>query len=119
MHLEHRAQELQEHLQFVETQVGELSGFSEQLTTIGKGADLKILANVGKGVHIPAHVTGQRVFVDIGAGYTLPKNLSEVQHIIEGQVRQLQESRQLLTKEMQLTTTELGKMLMQLQHPQA
>ncbi len=91
--LESKIKELQEHLNFVDSQILELDSFSENIKALSSFKNNEIISSIGKGVHVPAQITSKSLFVEVGAGIVLKKTHDETIKIIESQLSRIKQAR--------------------------
>ncbi len=92
-------QHLQQHieqLQTIDEKIGELGQLIEALTNLNT-QDKKMLATLGGGIFLDAtlHDT-TNLYVNVGAGVIVKKKASDVKNILEGQLIELQSTKQQL-----------------------
>ena len=103
---------LQEQLNVVEQQLLELQHFREELTILSAKENTPILAPLGKSVFAPVNFNkNEKVFVEIGAGYFVKKNILEAEKVVEEQTARFHEFKAQLSAEMSSLTMQLEQML--------
>lgn len=87
------SRELEEQLNFIEQQLGELSDFDNYLEVLKNTNEKEMLAPVGKGIFLKADLKDKDLFVDVGAGIVVKKNIGETKLVISDQSGKLNEMR--------------------------
>jgi len=113
--LESYGSALEQHEQFLSNQIEELKKFSDSANSLFSSKENKILAAVGKGVYIPAQITSDKIFVEVGAGVVVKKTYSELQEVIKEQLAKLIESQRSIEMQLQLITQQLQKTMAELE----
>ncbi len=99
---------LQEQIKAVEQQLLELQRFREELDALASKPHSQILAPLGKSVFAPVNFTpSEKVFVEVGAGYFVKKNISEAKLVVEDQTKRFHEFKAQLSAEMSNLTAQL------------
>src|SRR3989344_6886921 len=91
--LERQTQELEQYLEFIDSQINELELFKENLAVLSKSEEKEILSSLGKGVFLKGNMTEKKLFVEVGSGVVLRKTPKETQETISLQVKRLKELR--------------------------
>ena len=89
--LQEQSEEAEKNLKVVKEQINELEQFIQQLDSISKSDEKEALALIGKGVYVKAKIDPeQKLFVNVGGGVVLQKNISEIKEIIKEQISKFQ-----------------------------
>ncbi len=92
MHAE--AEALEERIGFIEQQIVELKDFQGGLERIEETKSKEMLAGIGKGVFIKSTFEKKELFVDVGAGVIVRKDLGSVMKVIGEQIERLETLRE-------------------------
>jgi prefoldin alpha subunit len=84
--LEAEANQLGEQLKIIDQQVREMNNLKENVEVIGNSKDEEIFAELGKGIFIKAKLQGGDFLVDVGEKVFVPKNLKEINSVIDDQI---------------------------------
>ena len=102
------SQGMEERLNLVEQQIGELQEFDINLQALNENESKEMLASLGKGVYIPAEIKSKELYVGVGAGIFVRKNPQESRDVIKEQLSGLLRMRnetsmaiEMLNREMQ------------------
>lgn len=113
--LESKIKELQEHLNFVDSQILELSSFSENIKSLSSIKSKEIISSIGRGVHIPAEITSKSLFVEVGSGVVLKKTHDETIKIIDSQLSRIKQARINILSELDSAHTEFKYVIEKIQ----
>lgn len=93
--LQQEAEKINSQLETVDQQLTELSSFTSYLNTLSttKEKDTEILASIGKGIYAKTALIDKDLYVEVGSGVVLKKTPSQVNEVIENQVKKLKEIR--------------------------
>ncbi len=80
------SREIEERLNLVEQQTGELKSFEESLDSLDKSNQDDILAPLGKGVFLPAKIKDKMLFISVGAGIFIRKSPAAAKKIVKEQI---------------------------------
>lgn len=119
MVLESNLRETEQQHEFINQQLSELSVFYESMHQIDNAKEKEILAVIGKGVYIPAKVSSENVFVEVGQGIILPKSPSEVRDILAAQIKKLQETQIYLKRQLEFYLDSLNALLQEIEKHRA
>ena len=114
--LEKQAQEVQEHLTIINQEIESLYALNDGLKSLQKSTEKKIIASIGKGVHVQAHLASKDLLVDVGANVLVKKTPAETQIVIEQQVKKLVEARMQLLEKLEIYQETLQAMLNTVEH---
>ncbi|MAG37765.1 hypothetical protein CMI45_00035 [Candidatus Pacearchaeota archaeon] len=115
--LEARLKELQENLEFVDSQIIELEQFSGSIKAFGESVskEKEIMASIGKGVHVPAEIKGSDLLVEVGAGIVLKKSPEQTLEVVNSQLARIKEARINLLSETDSTRSEFFSLVQELE----
>ena len=117
MNQQHEA--LQEQIKIIEQQLLELQHFREELRVLSSKDKSSILAPLGKSVFAPVEFSSsENVFVEVGAGYFVKKNLHDAEAVVEDQTRKFHEFKAQLSAEMSNLTSQLEQVFSSMQNAQ-
>lgn len=106
--LNQQHENLQEQLKIVDQQINELSQFKEELAVIDKNHSGEAVISLGKSVFAPVKmVHGEKMFIEIGAGYFVKKTNKETSEVIDDQTKKLEELKKYLSSELGSLTEKL------------
>ena len=88
MHTE--AEALEERIGFIEQQIIELRDFEGGLGRLEETKNKEMLAGIGKGVFLKSTFEKKELFVDVGAGVIVKKDLGSVMKVIGEQIERLE-----------------------------
>ncbi|MEK6889664.1 MAG: prefoldin subunit alpha [Nanoarchaeota archaeon] len=109
--LEVGMKESEQHLEFIESQISELSTFHSNLKELSKSSDKKMLASIGKGVYLNAELRDKSLLVEIGKGIMINKSPEEIENILEGQIKKLSETKIYLQNQMDFYLGSLNSLI--------
>lgn len=107
-----RYEGLAEHLKIVEQQISELALFDEELEVIQDKRGQDIIASIGKSVFAPVTLKdNEKLFVDVGAGHFVRKDINETRNVIKEQKERLESFRIQISSEFDNIAKELQSMI--------
>ncbi len=109
--LENGMKETEQHLEFIETQISELSTFHINLEDFSKSNEKKMLASLGKGVYVDAELKNKNLLVEIGKGIMINKSPEDIKKILEGQIKKLIETKTYLQNQMEFYMQSLHSLI--------
>ena len=116
MNQQHEA--LQEQLNVVGQQILELQHFREEISVLEKNKNAEILAPLGKSVFAKVDFNAnKKVFVDVGVGYFVQKDLSEAREVVEDQTKKFHGFKAQISAELSNLTNQLEMMISGTQLP--
>ena len=116
--LQEEARRLQEQVQLVNQETADLEIVKTGVDKLGKEKSEEILAPVGKGIFIKSKPLEKELFVNVGKGIMLKKTPKDAIKIIDKQIKQLQDLKQMLINEIEKINTELQEVIIQAQKEQ-
>ncbi|MBI3334403.1 prefoldin subunit alpha [Candidatus Pacearchaeota archaeon] len=118
--LHQQAEQFEQHLAFIDSQVSELEAFSKNLLVFKESNSPELLASLGKGIFTKTTLDSKELFVEVGAGIIVKKQPVEVLSIIDSQIINLRESRMLILEQLTEHTSKLQELmhLLEQQEPQ-
>jgi len=111
MHLERQYNELEQHYKFIEQEIVELYAFLEQLETFKNSNSKKGFSSLGKGVCIESEYTSKELLVEVGMQIYVKKTPSEVQEIVETQIKKLHTTKNSIEAQLQLYLQAIGQIV--------
>ena len=87
--IEQEASQLEQQLQIIEQHISDMQKINLGLDEIEKTEDKEILANIGKGIYIPAQIKSKDLIVEIGSKNFVKKTIPETKKIVEEQLKKL------------------------------
>ncbi len=89
------AEKIEQQIQIIEQQIGEMNAVRETLEAIKSGKETEILANLGKGIFAKADLRSKdkNLFVNVGKDVAVKKTPEETLKIIDEQVKRLVEGK--------------------------
>lgn len=109
--LEHVMREAEQHLEFIENQISELSAFNNNLDNFSKSSEKQILSSLGKGVYVNTELKDKNLLVEIGKGIMINKSPENVQETVKGQIKKLSEARAYIQNQMDFYITSLNSLI--------
>jgi len=117
--MEQEANQLNEQLQLIEQNVGELAELKESLKEIDAMEDGKeILANLGKRIYLPVEVKDKELIVEVGKGNLVKKNIPETLKVVESQINKLEDGKVQISNRMEELQAEMVNLISMLQKEQ-
>ena len=103
---------LQEQIKLVEQQIGELEQFKDELSALEEHKNETVITSLGKSVFAPVKfLPDEKMFVEIGAGYFVRKDIKDTKIIIEEQTKKLHEFKENISSELNSLTTQLEQLI--------
>ncbi len=109
--LERQTNELEQYLEFIDSQINELELFKENLAVLSTSEEKEILSSLGKGVFLKGNMTEKKLFVEVGSGVVLRKTPEEAGETISFQVKRLKELRIQGLSQLDSTRTQLSDIM--------
>jgi prefoldin alpha subunit len=113
--LDNRMKELQQNIEFIDSQVLELDTFKTDISKFSKFNGSEIISSIGKGIHVPSHIKGTELLVEVGSGIVLKKTPEQAVDIVESQLSRIKTARLNILSEIDKTQTEFQSILLKLQ----
>lgn len=114
--LEQRIQKVQEQLMLVEQQRAEISSLSSSLDKIKGKKDREILAHIGKGIFIKSKImNNDEIIVDVGSKVFLKKSIDGGKEIIEKQLEELANVKDILLEDLSKTKNEAEAIILEIE----
>ena len=114
--LEKQTQEIEQHSNFLQQEIQDLSKFKENIGSMqGNASGNEILASLGKGVYVKASMTDKKLFVDVGAGVIVKKSPADTEKIIDAQLKKLSEAKLQLQDKLEIYQMELSRIVIELE----
>ena len=92
--IEQEANQLEQQLQLIEQNLAEMQQLKAGLDELDKSREKQILANIGKGIYIPAEIKSKELRVEVGNKNFVKKSILETKKIIEGEIEKLNSVKQ-------------------------
>ena len=96
--LQEEAKKLEEQMNIVNNQAGEFEILKMSLNNLNHG---EILAGLGKGLYVKSEIKEKELFVSVGAGVVVKKSKDETEKIIDSQLVQMAELKDVLLHEIE------------------
>ena len=110
--VERQAQELEGHLQIVDSQIIELDSFMKTLEELISTKEKEMLSSLGKRVYIKTKIEdAEKLFVEVGAGIVVKKTPHETLDVVKAQIKRLKEVRMEISGQLQFYHKELEDFL--------
>jgi prefoldin alpha subunit len=109
--LENGMKEAEQHLNFIEEQLSELSAFHQNLESLENNSQKQFLASLGKGVYLSGELKSKELLVEIGKGVMIKKSPLEVKKTLEGQIKKLKEAKSYLQNQMDFYLNSLNTLI--------
>jgi len=87
--IEQEAQQLEQQLQLVEQQISELQNLNDGLDELQETKEKEILAELGRGIYIPAEIKSKKLIVEVGRKNFVKKSIPDTKKIIDEQIGKL------------------------------
>lgn len=100
--LQKQAQELEENLSLIDKQIQGLLELKDSLNHLSKSNEKELLSNLGHGIHMKTNLVDKELFVEVGSGVVVKKQIPEVLEILEVQVRSLLEAKSHLQSQLEI-----------------
>ena len=114
MNQQHEA--LQEQIKIVDQQLVELGQFGEELSALEEHKNETVITSLGKSVFAPVKLMpDEKMFVEVGAGYFVRKDINGTKIVVEEQNKRLHEFKNNLSSELDNLTMQLENVL-KMQH---
>ncbi len=92
--IQQEAEHIEERIQVINQQIQELIEVKRSLNEINlKNTPVKNLFNIGKGIFIESETVSKQVFVNIGAGVIVKRDIMEAILIIDNQIKKLNQGK--------------------------
>jgi len=87
--LEQETNQLNQQLQLIEQNVGEMQELELSLNEIENSKNNDILANLGKKLFIPVEIKEKKLIVEVGKGNFVKKSIPDTKKVIQEQLKRL------------------------------
>ena len=111
-----KLKDLEEKLSIVVQQIIELENFGESLEEIKTNEGKEILASLGKGVFVKSEIKDKKLFIDVGSGTLIRKDLGETQKVLRDQVSKLENMKVELESGMETLNQEVSTLIGQIEN---
>jgi prefoldin alpha subunit len=109
--IEQEANQLDQQFQLVEQHLSEMQKLNESMSELEKTKEKKIFANIGKGIYIPAEITGKMLLVEVGNKNMVRKTISETKKIIEEQLGKLINAKTQISERIEELQMQMGLLI--------
>tara|TARA_Y100000310_G_C20181162_1_gene578193 strand:+ start:155 stop:526 length:372 start_codon:yes stop_codon:yes gene_type:complete len=109
--LEQEAGQLDQQVQMIEQHLVDMVNLKDGLDELEKPESKEILANLGKGIYIPAEIKDKKLFVEIGQKNVVKKTIPEAKKIIEEQVKKLNVAKQQVMERVESLQIEMTSLM--------
>ena len=117
--IQKQAEEIQQNLQIIDNEINELEEYSHNLEYLSQVKEKSIVTNLGKGLHMKATLEDpSELYVEVGAGVVVKKNILEAKEIIEIQMKKLAEARVHLMGKLEIYGNALENIMQEAQKEQ-
>ncbi len=110
--MEQEARQLEQQLQLITQHLEDMEQLKSGLDELEKSENKEILANIGKGIYIPAEIKNKELLVEIGNKNLVKKTIPEAKEIIDEQVKKLIVAKQEILGRVEILQTEMSNVLM-------
>jgi len=110
--IEQEAQQLEQQLQLITQHLEDMKKLKTDLDELKKSEDKEILANIGKGIYIPAEIKSKELLVEIGRKNLVKKTIPEAKEIIDEQVGKLIIAKEEIMNKIKSLQIEMNNLLM-------
>jgi prefoldin alpha subunit len=110
-----QAEQLEQNIQMIDSQVSELQEFSLGLDSLEKTESKEMFSLMGKGVYLKTSLEEKNIFVDVGSGIILKKTPGETKEVIEEQIGKLKQARVGLLGQLDMYKTEIAQIVQKLE----
>lgn len=114
--LERRAHEIEENIEYIDSQIFELESFKNSIESFSNSEEKKILSSLGKGVFIDSRIESKDLFVDVGANIIVKKTPQETIKIIDSQISRITEARLGLLSSLDSCRNQLNNIISQIEN---
>lgn len=112
------AEKIEQQIQAIEQQTAELQAVRESLEAIKEGKQKEMLANLGKGIFIPAEIKEKELLVNVGKSILIKKNPEETLKIIGEQIKKLIDGKNGFVLKIENLQEEMQQLLLEMQKEQ-
>ena len=112
------AEKIEQQIQAIEQQAAELQAVRESLEAIKGGKQKEMLANLGKGIFIPAEIKEKELLVNVGKSILIKKNPEETLKIIGEQIKKLIDGKNGFVLKIENLQEEMQQLLLEMQKEQ-
>ena len=109
--IEQEANQLEQQLKLVEQHIFDMQKLTEGLNELETSDKKEILANIGKGIYIPAEIKSKELIVEIGNKILVKKSIPETKNIIDEQLKRLIEFKQQIIEKIGEMQEEMNMMI--------
>ena len=109
--IEQEAQQLEQQLQLIEQSLIEMQNLSSSLDELEKTDKKEILANIGRGIYIPAEIKDKNLTVEVGNKVFVKKSIPETKEIIEDQIQRLGSVRKQISNKIEDLRQEVNQLM--------
>ncbi len=107
---EQQAQEVNEQMKVIDSQINEMGGLKLSLSKVGKKTG-EMLANLGRGIFLKTNIKDEKVFMNVGSKVLVKKSFSEAGEVVDGQINELLKIKEQLMNNLKNINAGLGKLV--------
>lgn len=109
--IEQESQQLEQQTQLIEQNIIEMQALSSSLEEIEKTDKKDILANIGRGIYIPAEIKDKTLTVEVGNKIFVKKSIKETKEIVEEQIEKLNAAREQISDRIEDLRREVDELI--------
>ena len=115
---EKQIKQLKEQINVIENAILDIETLNNEIEELKGSKDKEILAAVGRGIYAKAKLISEELFVDVGEGNLVKKDIDSTKKIIEKQIKKLKEIQKDLDNAMNSLNQEMTKTFLESQKKQ-
>jgi len=109
--IEQEAGQLEQQSQLIEQHFTEMQNLLIGLNELETTDKKEILANIGKGIYIPAEIKSKVLTVEVGKGNFVKKSILETREIVEKQIEKLSSVKQQIADKIEDLQAEMNELI--------
>ena len=109
--IEQEANQLDQQLQLIEQHLVEMQQLKTGLDELEQTDKKEILANIGKGIYVPAEIKSKELTVEVGNKNFVKKSIPETKKIIEEQIKKLSSAKQQIVEKVDELRGQMNKLI--------
>lgn len=113
--LQEEASQLNQQVQLVEQNIGEISEIKESLEELENKETKELLANLGKKIYIPVEIKEKYLIVEVGNKKLVKKSFSETKELISEQLKKLNTARSQISERLESLQGEAENIMMEIE----
>ncbi|MCU0642471.1 MAG: hypothetical protein MUF61_02745 [archaeon] len=114
--LQKQSEEINEHLNYLGSQLSELEELSGNISKISLSKDNESISSLGKGIFVKSVLSPENLFVNVGAGVIVKKSPEETVNAISSQIKNIHEARTHLMQQLELCNHALQSAIVELEN---